>query len=313
MRYGFIHSRHALLLLIAALLFPARGVSQELSNLPAAFVDIGFGARPSGLGGASMALANDVNAVTWNPAGLVDLHTREATFFYARQLGLVPYHFAAFAGPLTSRYSHGEALIISGDDALREVTLIAAAARNLSPRVDRLNVGLSVHLRWAQFGGNNDGGPGHITGNAFGWGLDLAAMYHLSKHLALAAVVKNAFDVLSWNSSSIGFYSQTLPLEVVLGGSYRGAKGLNVAIELNKALHSDTSDKLRLGVERRFFQRFTLRSGLAQTMNAEPDLKVSLGGGVEQEVFNQFDFILDVAYAFHDIGNTAKVSMTFRF
>jgi len=307
------NSFYVLLLLSVALLVAAPSQAQELSNLPGAFVDIGFGARPSGLGGAYTALANDVNAVVWNPAGLADLRGHEATFSYARQLGLVPYHFAAFAGRLAARYSHGEAIIVSGDDAMGEVSFIATGATNLPSVSDRLNVGLSLRLRWAEFGGKGDDRAGSVTGNAFGIGLDVAAMYHLDPHLALAAVVKNAFDVLSWNSSSIGRYNQSLPLELVVGGAYREAKGFNLALDLDKALHSDTSDKLRLGLERRFFQRFTLRSGWVQTMGPEPEARVSLGGGIEQEVLGQFIFVLDVAYAFHDIGNTLKLSMTFQF
>ena len=51
---------------------------------PAAFVDVGLGARPVGLGRAFVALADDANAMLYNPAGLAHLDRMELTSMYAR-------------------------------------------------------------------------------------------------------------------------------------------------------------------------------------------------------------------------------------
>jgi len=50
----------------------------------AAFQDMGWGARPLGMGGAFVAISDDVNASWWNPAGLDQLESREAGFMYAK-------------------------------------------------------------------------------------------------------------------------------------------------------------------------------------------------------------------------------------
>ncbi|MBN1385208.1 MAG: hypothetical protein JW983_10040 [Elusimicrobia bacterium] len=54
-----------------------------------AFNDNGWGVRPAGMGGAFCAIADDINAPLYNPAGLVQIKKKEATFMYARPyLGL---------------------------------------------------------------------------------------------------------------------------------------------------------------------------------------------------------------------------------
>ena len=54
------------------------------NSLYAAFRDAGWGARPSGMGGAFVAIADDHNAPMWNPAGIAQLETRELAFTYGR-------------------------------------------------------------------------------------------------------------------------------------------------------------------------------------------------------------------------------------
>ena len=41
------------------------------------FSDVSLGARPAGMGKSFVALANDSNAIYWNPAGLVRVHAHD--------------------------------------------------------------------------------------------------------------------------------------------------------------------------------------------------------------------------------------------
>lgn len=50
----------------------------------AAFEDVGWGARPTGMGGAFSALADDSNSVLWNPAGISKLERSELNLMYAK-------------------------------------------------------------------------------------------------------------------------------------------------------------------------------------------------------------------------------------
>jgi hypothetical protein len=58
----------------------------------AEFLKIGVGARALGMGGSFVSLADDASAAYWNPAGLVQLDSREAMGMHASQFGGVVGH-----------------------------------------------------------------------------------------------------------------------------------------------------------------------------------------------------------------------------
>lgn len=66
-----------------------------------AFDDIGIGARPLGMGGAFVAIADDANAVMYNPAGLGFITNIETGFTHVRMFsGVVNYNYAGAVIPL---------------------------------------------------------------------------------------------------------------------------------------------------------------------------------------------------------------------
>ncbi len=68
----------------------------KVGTTVAQFLKIGAGARPLALGGAYTALANDINSIYWNPAGLSLVGGKgEATFNHADWLVDTNYDFAA--------------------------------------------------------------------------------------------------------------------------------------------------------------------------------------------------------------------------
>lgn len=66
------------------------GAQPYYSNVGAIF-GIGMGARPLGMGGAFVGLANDENAVYYNPAGLAFLNTSGVTSLISPQFGPITY------------------------------------------------------------------------------------------------------------------------------------------------------------------------------------------------------------------------------
>jgi hypothetical protein len=64
--------------------------------------DLILGARPQGLGGAYTAIADDANAVYWNPAGLARVEHRDITFMHwlFADVSDVMVDYIAFAQPL---------------------------------------------------------------------------------------------------------------------------------------------------------------------------------------------------------------------
>ena len=89
MKTNKIFSIYLLMISSMLVIFPIHSSCE----IPAAFVDVGYGARPMGMGGAFTALANDAHAVLWNPAGLIRLKHTNATFMWTKQFNLIPYYF----------------------------------------------------------------------------------------------------------------------------------------------------------------------------------------------------------------------------
>ena len=113
----------------------------------AAFSDIGLGARPMGMGGGFVALADDANSVFWNPAGLSQIHQFELSSMYlstnhldleSRLLQTVLRHPMA-GGIGIGFYRTGET------GSFTEENLVVAAGQSLQPLINsNLSIGVSL-------------------------------------------------------------------------------------------------------------------------------------------------------------------------
>jgi len=69
-------------------LAPAAGVAAAEDPVgTAALFDVGMGARALGMGGAFVAVADDANAIYYNPAGLALIDGHDVTSMYSTLLG----------------------------------------------------------------------------------------------------------------------------------------------------------------------------------------------------------------------------------
>ena len=300
---------------------PAAVRAESISDIPAAFVDIGYGARPMGMGGAFVALADDANAVLWNPAGLVRLESSQLTGMYARQMGLVPYGFMGFAQPVSPRSSLGAGAVSSGDAALREMTALLAAAHRLSPN---LSLGLSVKARMATYGNNPGGawnpdgaGSRQVTGRALGFGLDLGLLYDLTDRTSLGLMWRDILAPVDWQADNEAGTArgggEGVPMALVMGTAHRWSDEVTMSLSLDRSLHSDGADRLAAGYENRLWNLLILRAGYGQEIIADPDRLYTLGLGLEHDLGASWNLAFDFAYLFHDLANTPRISLTVGF
>jgi len=69
----------------------------KVGTAGAQFLKIGVGARYHGLGEASAAMADDIYAMYWNPAGLTYIQNSQAAFTYVNYITDVSLNYAAYA------------------------------------------------------------------------------------------------------------------------------------------------------------------------------------------------------------------------
>jgi len=89
------------LILFCSLCIPIFRDSAFPAETGAAFLKIGVGARPLGMGGGYIAIADDVNAIYWNPGGLAQLKQKEITAMHNEWIDDLKYEFVGYAHPLT--------------------------------------------------------------------------------------------------------------------------------------------------------------------------------------------------------------------
>lgn len=80
------------LILMVMLAAPTAANAQQIRKAglnAGVFLKVGVGARAIGLGSATTSLANDVNQIFWNPAGIaLENEELQASFSYNRWLGI---------------------------------------------------------------------------------------------------------------------------------------------------------------------------------------------------------------------------------
>jgi hypothetical protein len=284
--------------------------SQELANYSSAFADIGFGARPLGMGGAYSALAQDVNAILWNPAGIVEVKEFEATLTYAKQFGLVPYSFGGVVYSFNPRFSMAGGAIISGDELMRETSIITNIATKFYLDEYLLNIGLSLTLLNASFGKNTQENSS-VQGDALGYSAGLGVQLYLTDNIILASYFQNLANSINWNSSTVGKYSEGIPKKWTFGIGLKDFHQFNFGLDIQKSLYKEIDDKFFVGIERKLLDKIFLRAGAASSINQSERLFYSFGGGFKQTVQNNKNFQLDFAYIIHQLENMFRISLSF--
>ena len=100
--------------------------AQSFRNYSNEFLNIGVDAAGLGKSKAVVATTNNVNAIYWNPAGLVGIEDYQGSLMHASYFaGIANYNHAAFAMPIDSKSAIGISIIRFGvDDILNTTELI---------------------------------------------------------------------------------------------------------------------------------------------------------------------------------------------
>ncbi|MCI0512281.1 hypothetical protein L0128_03630 [candidate division KSB1 bacterium] len=300
------------LIFVLVLSLMASGLrAQGLSHIPAAFLDIGFGARAQGMGGAFVASVNDVHAVIWNPAGLTRTAAWQGTFSYTKQLGIIPYGFLASSGRIDHLWAHGEAVIVAGDELMREMRFLVAVARDFHATVNGLSLGMMLDLRQANFGRNATATPGAVSGEAYGLALNLGFRYQVTKHLVVGGKLQDLFNTINWSTTGFGSYFESTPRVVILGLAAQNIKGFNLEFDLRPAIYSDLAARFNVGLEKSWYQYFVLRAGLSRSTHPKvPNTQYAVGAGLQNIWSGRLG--MDLAYVFHELENFYRISMIFK-
>jgi hypothetical protein len=254
-----------------------------LQNAQAGFERRDQGARPIGMGGAFVALADNAWAIIFNPAGLSQLRGDEISVFYSPQpFGMTELSLASFAfvHP-TSRGSFGLCVNRFGFDLYREVSGTFSYANSHN---DIFSFG--INLTYNSLAIKNYGSASAI-------GVDVGLLATVTSRL------RWGFFAANINAPSIGTAEEKLPQVYSSGLSYSPVDGLLLAIDAVKDVRYPTL--IRSGIEYKVLGVVSLRTGVGSNPT-----KFSSGLGIHYSVVH-----FDYAMTTHpDLGLSHQFSVT---
>ena len=304
-----------ILIAIMVILACSPAVFADLTSTPApaAFADIGT-VRAAGMGGAFAAIANDSNAVFYNPAGIPTSDYTDFSFMWAKHKDLVQYNYFSLIYPMRKLRGVGGAVIVSGDELINERTLFFSYAENLNwllGIIKGVHVGANLKFHFGGYGNNEDDpSPLHVTGTMFGVGLDFGLLWQINSNLQFGLMVKDGFSFINWsNNLHDSFWQEGVPMTTDIGLCYK-TNDMYLAIDLTDV------DRIHIGVEKTVATYLDLRAGIMQELELGADREYSLGLGVGHFEFGakrELSMNIDFAYVFEVLASTFKFQLSFKF
>lgn len=289
----------------------------------AAFLKIGMGARPTGMGNAFTAVANDINSITWNPAGLSLLNKKEFGAMHAELFADTRYDFIGYAQPLAGRTGGadygtiGFAVQYLSQGTIEGRSADRRAAGEFSGSDKVFNMAFSRRFNSSLlFGANLKYLNSSIENeSARTFALDIGGMYRFLPGFMAGFAVQNI-------GPGIKFIDQrnSLPLTLAIGAGYEIGAGLLLALDV-KNRPNDNKTIVSMGTEYAVFSALSLRAGYL----AAPAGSIS-GNGIAANIFGDmsglgaglglkaFGYSLDYAFMpFGELGNVQRISLGARF
>ncbi len=320
--------------MFAALLLAA-GTAQaqtEVAKYAGEFMATGFGSRALGMGGAHSAMASDVTAAYWNPAGLMRMDYPEIGLMHEQRFGgLLSFNYGGVAWPFGSRSTVALSVTRLGVDDIPDtrgalIDLNGNGQLDEGERLDPSKVTMFSTADWVAYGtfafrSSKELTLGvnlkfihraHHIESATGVGFDIGAQYRATDDLFFGATVQDVTTTLmAWSTGRNELVSPTLKLGAayqlaLLGGTVTPAVDFDVMFE-NRRFASTfnvgaVSVNPRAGLEYRFKDIFALRGGYSDTQDLTFGAGIHLPKLYLDYAFGQNDLFSDFKDASHRIS-----------
>lgn len=283
--------------------FPLPTSLYSAGTTGAEFLTMGSGARPGAMGQAFSAVANDINTIFWNPAGLSQLNQSQLSFMHNEGLVNTQYEFFGFAHPTNSgTFAASIAYLHQGDIVSRNTNGYNTGDFTAYDSAITFSYGSEIS-QTLSFGFNIKMIKQQIADiSASGMAVDFGTLYHTPvDNLSMSATLQNA-------GPGITFVKEKTPLPTKLSfGCAYNMKGLILAADFN--MPKDDKAYFNIGTECPVSKVFAIRSGLISQKDLAVPTALSYGFGLQYTNYG-----LDYAFLpFGELGDTHRVSATFKF
>lgn len=286
----------------------------KVGTTGAQFLEVGVSPRADAMGGAFTAIADDVSAIYYNPAGLVQLENRQAMVSMIDYPADISYSFVGLAMPV----SFGGVLGVGyyGLDAgdidvtthqhpygvdgwtfgAKDYALSLSYGRFLT---DRFSLGVTVKLIDELY----------EEERATGWAADVGTQYNTGwRNFKITMLLANF-------GPDMRFITQDYPLPInfKFGGALDilDGPGHHAIMSIEGSHPADNREKYNMGVEYTFRDFASLRAG----QRLEHDLGgMSIGGGLRFNLSEKYKARIDYGYQdFDALSEIHRFAMTVDF
>jgi hypothetical protein len=295
-----VNARRFLLVAWGALIAANPVFAVNEAGLPGEFLNSGVGARPLGMGRAFTGVADDVDAIFWNPAGLSSFRSSQIGFVHS-PLALSGSHDAlAYSQPIYSLGAIGVGVASVGSSDIdrvdsnnsvigsydyRETGYLVSYAHRMH---DKLDLGGTVKMAENSIAGTTKRG----------FGADLGLLYRTGARFQVGVMARNIVAP----AYSFETEKETFARVLRVGAA---AKFLNqhltTALDLEKTVGISQNPRWHFGLEGFVIPNIVLRAGIDET-------EISSGLGIRWRSL-QFDY----AAGFQEIGFLNRFSFKVYF
>lgn len=318
--------------IILLLLVPAALVAQsQVGTTASAFLEIPAGARSMAMGEAYVSVADDIMSIYWNPAGITNIESNEATFQNTDWFIDTKLYYAASAFRFKDTYLGAFVYMFDGGEMdVRTVTFPDGTGERFS--VHDISLGLTFAQRLTpslSVGGNAKFIQNRIWRmSASTFALDLG--FHYTTPLdgmklgfsisnfggEMKMEGDNTFSLVDLDPQSAGnndgipanllLNSWDLPLIFRLGVNYEVLKTIHnrIIVAVDAVYPNNNDNHINLGAEYGFRNTFFLRGGYSnlfvQDNYGQGNLRLGGGIGISNRI--------NVDYAFSERGELGSVN-----
>ena len=288
---------------------PAKKINENAGTSAAQILKISVGAEAVGMGESCVAIADDVYATYWNPAGLSQVGVDQLGFMHNEWFQDIRYEFMGYVHPIsdstaiafsTSYISLGEldrtdeTGSVLGQFHPYDILFGLSFGKRLN---DALSFGVSAKFLQEQIDDKN----------ARALAADIGGLYSVpGSNLILGANVQHLGTRMKFVDDSFA-----LPLNLKVGAAYRMINGaLTLVADVNRPVDNDMS--VAMGVEYKLLGVVNLRTGYRYAMGGN-DLGAASGlrAGFGVDIA---DYSLDYAFVpYGELGQSHRISLLASF
>lgn len=322
------------ILIITSDLIFGSGRLTNVGTTSASFLEVGIGSRAIGMGGAFVAVANDVTALYWNPSGISRIARPEAIFERIEWLTDISYNYLGAAIPFGRWGTAGvfmDAMTVpkmavrtvdypDGTGEMFDATSYAIGLSYAFSLTDRFSIGLTgkyIEERiWHEKARSVAFDIGTLYKTNFN-GLRIgAAITNFGPSMAMDGsdliIYYDADESIDGNNDRIMGKLMTdewpLPLNMQFGIAYDllTTKYCRMTIAMDAFHPINNSESVNIGTEISILEMLFMRAGYQAIGQTDTEEGLTLGGGLRYKMFGQSYIKFD--YAFADFGRLKNVS-----